>query len=1478
MANDMRHPGLRLITTLSAALRFVFAAVIVVALASLLTATVEAQSNTQLEPCPGGGYNPTPTAVDVEAVPIVVTSTTADYFVLYVQHDVDADTSVEIPVLVKRGEAGTTTLAENVEALPAARYRVEQYLVSDPADVDGDCVDDITELDNLGSMNPVNPAAAIELSDGAVVLPDRETVEALSFEDSSGTLFLKFLLIDMDTDRPLVYFQNTERVRPHIAILDAVGLTGAGGLVHGAMIYDPELVAPDGSLGVYRYWLAYRYDDSFSVVARTHTLLAASMPLLEDNLVLWIRNHALLDTQSDLPLYEASRINLVFDEDVFAETSYVALNPGEGYGLLRVREPDEHPHPRDVVIYEALPNELPRVAGIVSTVPQTPLSHVNLRAVQDGIPNAFIRDALDEPDIASLVGSYVRYEVTETGYSIRAATPAEVDAHYAASQPAQAQTPQRDFTVTAITPLSRVGFEDWTAFGVKAANVAVLRTLGFPEGTVPDGFAVPFYFYDKFMTDSGLYDDIKDMLAASDFQTDFDTQESELKKLRKAIKDAETPEWMTTALTTMHATFPVGISLRYRSSTNNEDLPGFNGAGLYDSKTQHPEETEEDGIAKSLKQVYASLWNFRAFIERDFHRIDHLEAAMGVLVHPNYSDELVNGVAVSFDPAYSTDGSYYVNSQIGEDLVTNPDAHSVPEEILLNSYGTHTVVAISNQVLQGQLLMSNDQLDQLRDHLTMIHDHFAVLYNPGPDEPFAMEIEFKITSDNILAIKQARPWIFTDGALGSGGLAVGRGNALTASFDNPPATHDGNAFSVRFRFSDNLLTSYKEFRDHAVAVTGGALTHARRLDGRGDRWEIDVTPDSYADVRLVLAANRRCTVPGAICTSNGRRLSSPLEHTVEGPPSSPGSGGGGGGGFGGGGGGPRTSAPGAPRNLTAVGGNGEVVLSWDAPARDGGAAITDYEYRIDRRNPWISIGSTDTTHTVTGLVNGTAYVFEVRAVNRIGKSFSSNRAEAMPEAPEVLDFAHFANGTGITSEMVLVNMSSHPIRPAIYFYDRGGHLIDPASVVDVTVDLEVTEDGALTVQMEMEPLGELTISTHGQGELVSGSVKVISDGLIGGLVRYGVPNIGVAGVGASPPVSDALFPARRQEGGIRTAAALHNLGEEAVGVSCRLMSGGVALEEVEIHLAANGQASWFIEDAFTAIDTSDFVGSVRCAVLGSRRFTAIAVEMDAAKRIFTALPVALVDRGGGGRETTLDFAHFANGTGITSDFVFVNLSTQPSGPPLTPFHSAIPSSRPAMYFYDTEGALVSAESVVDVTGDLEITEDGALTVRTKMEPLGVLTISTHGRGELVTGSVRVVSDGPIGAALRFDLPHIGEAVVGASPPVSDAIFPVRRQEGGINTGVALHNLESSAGLVRCDLMREGVLLDAVSIPLEANGQTSWLIDQAFPNADTSDFAGSLRCDAVGEDLFTALALEMDPATRTFITLPVVPVPERASQE
>ncbi len=710
-------------------------------------------------------------------------------------------------------------------------------------------------------------------------------------------------------------------------------------------------------------------------------------------------------------------------------------------------------------------------------------------------------------------------------------------------------------------------------------------------------------------------------------------------------------------------------------------------------------------------------------------------------------------------------------------------------------------------------------------------------------------------SYTVMGLTNGQSYTFRVRAVNSAGASTASGSQSAT----PTTTAPEALQSLRFTPGDGQVT----LRWSPPGNDGGdtILRYEYELDGSGT-W---IDTGSTATSHTVTGLNNGQTYVFRVRAVNGQGNGDPV--TLEATPSrSTG---------GGGDDGPRDTAPDAPRNLTAEATEGAVTLSWEAPRDDGGAAVRRYEYEQNGSGDWTSTGGTDTSHTVRGLTNGETYTFRVRAVNRIGRSGASNRAEAT--LPVVLDFAHFANGGGIISEFVFLNVSSHMTQPTLYFYDQEGALIDPESVVDVTLDMEVTEDGSLIVLTAMEPLGELTIRTHGRGELLSGSVKVVSGGPIGGGVRYGVPGVGVAGVGTSPPVWDVLFPARRREGGIRTAAALHNLGEEAVGVSCRLLSGGVALEEVEIALQANGQTSWFIEEAFTATDTSDFLGSVRCTAPG-RRFTAIAVETDAAQRIFTALPVTPVNyRGGRDGEMVLDFAHFANGTWIT-DLVFLNLSAQPSGPAFSPFHAPILPSRPAIYFYDTEGALLPPASVVDLTDDLEVTADGALTLSSEMEPLGVFTISTHGRGELLTGSVKVISEGPIGGLLRFDHPSLGVAGAGAGQPLSDVIFPVRRQEGGITTGIALHNLESSPGLLRCELLQEGVLRDSVSIPLKINGQTSWLIDAAFPATDTSDFAGSVRCSATGGDLFSAVALEMDSGNRTFTALPLAPVPEMSSPE
>ena len=620
-----------------------------------------------------------------------------------------------------------------------------------------------------GSREPSGPRLnpeQVAFRDGAAAIRDRETFEKLSYQGTEvridtqliGIEFVKFQIENTHTENPQLYFMNTETHRSHGSFMNAAGLGRGQGQMRGVLSYRPLFTAPNGEPGVYTFEFNPNDAFPFEEIKMAHDLLVSKMPILENRLgycPLW---GAIGIYEREKALYDAAEFPVYFEDDLYANVGYLPLNQAASFGLLRVLELDERPTPREIVICKTLPNEMPRVAGVITGARQTPLSHVNLRAIQDKVPNAFITKAWENISIAPLIGKYVYYAVNADGFEIREATLKEVETHFAELRPSETQKPKRDLSGTEILPLDGIGFSDASRFGVKTANVATLRTFRFPEGTVPDGFGIPFYFYDAFMKHNGFYTKVKALLGDPAFQGDYDARVAALKQLRSDINNGEMPDWMQDALATLHNAFPEGTSLRCRSSTNNEDLPGFSGAGLYDSYTHNP---SEGHLSKSIKQVFASLWNFRAFEARDFYRIDHLSAAMGVLVHPNFENELANGVAVSDDVVYQTIGNYYLNTQVGEDLVTNPEAQSIPEEILMDwsDSNIYRVVTTSNRTTDGGRILTDTYLRQLNSYLGIIHNKFSLLYGPvGRERDFAVEIEFKITSEGKLSIKQVRPW------------------------------------------------------------------------------------------------------------------------------------------------------------------------------------------------------------------------------------------------------------------------------------------------------------------------------------------------------------------------------------------------------------------------------------------------------------------------------------------------------------------------------------------------------------------------------------------------------------------------------------------------------------------------------------------------------------------------------------------------
>jgi len=474
----------------------------------------------------------------------------------------------------------------------------------------------------------------------------------------------------------------------------------------------------------------------------------------------------------------AGNLPIVGANAPFAQQRFQLLSEGVAFGRLQFFGVDEleraAPGPNVIAVTEAVPNDIPFVAGLITEAFQTPLAHVNVLSQNRGTPNLGLHDARNQPDVASLLGQLVRFEVDGQGYQLRAATSQEVATFQAARVPMGPPiAPRLDDSVSGLVDLSGHGIEDLPSIGAKAAQLAelarVVSTDAACSGSLPlpaQPFAIPMQHYLAHFERSGGRARLEAAQANPDFGSDPVQRTAALADVRAAIASTALDPQLLAAVEQAVGQRFGQARLRFRSSSNTEDLPGFNGAGLYESWAAGLNDPDRP-IADAIRAVWASLWDERAYDEREFGNIDQHGVAMAVLVHAAFRSERANVIVISRDVLDPTRADiHYMNAQQGEASVANP-APGVSTEQLLHHVqlvpGTPEIEYQHDSSLShGQHVLTLSDAQHISCYVGALHDHFQALLDPSGDNHwFAMDVEIKLVGDaRDVVIKQARPYSF----------------------------------------------------------------------------------------------------------------------------------------------------------------------------------------------------------------------------------------------------------------------------------------------------------------------------------------------------------------------------------------------------------------------------------------------------------------------------------------------------------------------------------------------------------------------------------------------------------------------------------------------------------------------------------------------------------------------------------------------
>jgi hypothetical protein len=536
-----------------------------------------------------------------------------------------------------------------------------------------------------------------------------------------------------------------------------------------------------------------------------------------------------------------TELPVIASDTLFGGVKYQPLTIGFTYGYLRlVREGHEEEDVdkarwNDILLCESIPNDLPVIAGLITSVLQTPLCHVALLCGNRGTPNIAQVGASEDPNLIALLNQPVKLTVRVSEFTIVPSTAEHVDAW----QKKVFEKLRKGVNISLggdISPSELIKFRPTMAMsdmeqtilkkciGAKALNCLELARKKVGSDLMHSSFVIPYHYYylvmdsifeketsrhgasksspskspktlmSDFMADAAANASpdpkdypkscaaIRELITSYYWQLEENESGDVLDETPQSIEEMLNGIFEELALWHKSGLWDRCDGIIFRSSTNAEDIEGFNAAGLYESlsvtkaqlgdlsSSKVPSEARE-AVMRAILNVFASVWNFRGFEERRLFGLDSKQVRMAILCQPLFSTtQRCNGVAVTAHPTRHDFPGCLINVQKAGLLVTDSCAGTRPEQHVVWMYGRNNPVIETiclSSVMDGQALLSEEEVAKLAPLLLYLDDQFghntpgtsSNLVQGNKKTRFCVDVEFLVMKDTSeVVILQCRPY------------------------------------------------------------------------------------------------------------------------------------------------------------------------------------------------------------------------------------------------------------------------------------------------------------------------------------------------------------------------------------------------------------------------------------------------------------------------------------------------------------------------------------------------------------------------------------------------------------------------------------------------------------------------------------------------------------------------------------------------